>query len=130
MLSKLNFKTLFLTLACLIVLSMILVSCAPPAPEVVIETVEVEKEVIKTVEVEKEVTVIETVEVDITTYGEAPALADMVASGALPPVEERLPENPLVVLPVKSVGEYGGIWHRGWRGPADFQLRDYPALAA
>jgi peptide/nickel transport system substrate-binding protein len=119
MLSKLNFKTL-LALAFILVLSMILASCAPPAPEVVIETVEVEKEVIKTVEVEKEVTVIETVEVDITTYGEAPALADMVASGALPPVEERLPENPLVVLPVKSVGEYGGIWHRGWRGPADF----------
>ena len=119
MLSKLNVKT-FLVLACLIVLSMILVSCAPPAPEVVVETVEVEKEVVKTVEVEKEVTVVETVEVEITHYGEAPLLADMVAAGALPPVEERLPENPLVVLPVKDIGEYGGTWHRGWRGPADF----------
>ncbi|HNR00316.1 MAG TPA: hypothetical protein PKN52_09955, partial [Trueperaceae bacterium] len=31
------------------------------------------------------------------TYHEAPALADLVAKGQLPPVEERLPKNPLVV---------------------------------
>jgi peptide/nickel transport system substrate-binding protein len=39
---------------------------------------------------------------------EAPALAEAVASGALPPVNERLPRNPMVVEPYQSVGQYGG----------------------
>lgn len=53
-------------------------------------------------------------------YQEAPALAEKVAAGELPPVEERLPENPVVVEPIDSVGQYGGIWHRAWRGINDF----------
>ena len=53
-------------------------------------------------------------------YGEAPMLAERVAAGELPPVEERLPENPLVVQPIDSVGVYGGVWHRAWRGVNDF----------
>jgi len=114
-------KYIYLLIATLMIVAL-LAACAPPTPEVIIETVEVEKEVtvVETVEVEKEVTVVETVEVDITTYGEAPQLAEMVSAGELPPVEERLPENPLVVLPVKDVGEYGGTWYRGWRGINDF----------
>ena len=39
-------------------------------------------------------------------YGEAPELAAMVKAGTLPPVDERLPENPMVVKPVESVGRY------------------------
>lgn len=39
---------------------------------------------------------------------EAPALAEAVASGALSPVTERLPRNPMVVEPYQSVGQYGG----------------------
>ncbi|ODT84192.1 MAG: ABC transporter substrate-binding protein [Pelagibacterium sp. SCN 64-44] len=39
---------------------------------------------------------------------EAPALAEAVASGALPPVAERLPLNPMVVEPLEGVGSYGG----------------------
>ena len=42
------------------------------------------------------------------TYGEAPELTALVASGALPPVEERLPRNPLVVTPAEGIGVYGG----------------------
>ncbi len=53
-------------------------------------------------------------------YKEAPELDALVASGELPPVEERLPANPRVVEPVDSVGVYGGIWHRAWRGVSDF----------
>ena len=42
-------------------------------------------------------------------YGESPALAAQVASGALPAVEQRLPENPLVVdFKWLSAGKYGG----------------------
>lgn len=44
------------------------------------------------------------------TFNEAPMLAELVASGALPPVEERLPPEPLVVEPVEQIGEYGGTW--------------------
>ena len=53
-------------------------------------------------------------------YSEAPMLAEMVAAGTLPPVEERLPANPRVVEPLDSVGIYGGIWNRAWRGVNDF----------
>lgn len=51
-------------------------------------------------------------------YNESPMLADLVASGALPPVEERLPTNPTVVNAVE-VGEYGGTWRRAFKGPGD-----------
>lgn len=50
---------------------------------------------------------------------QAPMLDELVASGALPPVEERLPANPLVVTPVESVGTYGGTWHSALRGGLD-----------
>ncbi len=42
------------------------------------------------------------------TYNEAPQLKDLVDAGQLPPVAERLPENPLVVEPIESIGQYGG----------------------
>ena len=35
-------------------------------------------------------------------------LAKMVESGKLPPLEDRLPENPLVEKPVSEIGKYGG----------------------
>jgi peptide/nickel transport system substrate-binding protein len=56
----------------------------------------------------------------VSMYNEAPMLQDMVASGELPPVEERLPENPLVIPVTDSIGEYGGIWRRGFIGPSDY----------
>ncbi len=39
-------------------------------------------------------------------YSEAPSLAARVAAGELPPVEERLPLNPAVMVPIESVGTY------------------------
>ncbi|GAB3739639.1 ABC transporter substrate-binding protein [Microlunatus parietis] len=42
---------------------------------------------------------------------EAPSLAAQVEAGKLPPVKERMPEQPLVVEPIESVGRYGGTWH-------------------
>ncbi len=41
-------------------------------------------------------------------YDEAPMLAELVRSGLLPSVEERLPTEPLVITPIDSVGRYGG----------------------
>ena len=52
-------------------------------------------------------------------YQEAPMLAALVKAGKLPPVEKRLPEHPLVV-PADEIGQYGGVWHRGFLGPSDF----------
>jgi ABC-type transport system substrate-binding protein len=51
---------------------------------------------------------------------EAPQLAEMVENGELPPVEERLPENPLVVEPVERMGIYGGTWNRADPDPASW----------
>ena len=42
------------------------------------------------------------------TAGEAPMLAELVAAGSLPPLEERLPANPLVVAPLNEVALMGG----------------------
>lgn len=43
-------------------------------------------------------------------YSESPMLAEQVAAGSLPPVAERLPENPYVVAMDggRQVGKYGG----------------------
>lgn len=56
-----------------------------------------------------------------TTYREAPGLARLVDAGKLPPLEQRLPEQPLVIPPVKRIGRYGGTWRRAFTGPADGQ---------
>jgi len=42
------------------------------------------------------------------SYQEAPMLVARVANGDLPPVEERLPQTPLVVEPFDEIGAYGG----------------------
>ncbi len=52
-------------------------------------------------------------------YSEAPELAKRVALGELPPVEERLPEEPLIVPTIERIGQYGGTWRRGFTGRAD-----------
>jgi peptide/nickel transport system substrate-binding protein len=44
-------------------------------------------------------------------YQQAPMLAERVAAGELPPVDERMPNNPLLVTPYESVGVYGGTWN-------------------
>src|SRR5471032_511963 len=53
------------------------------------------------------------------TFQEAPALADLVKAGKLPAVAERLPSEPMVLKPLRSVGKYGGTWRRGFLGPGD-----------
>lgn len=46
-------------------------------------------------------------------YNEAPMLAELVEQGKLPPVNARLPEEPVVIEPLEKVGVYGGTW-RNW----------------
>jgi peptide/nickel transport system substrate-binding protein len=45
-------------------------------------------------------------------FGESPELARQVATGDLPPIEERLPDHPLVLEPVEEIGIYGGSIRR------------------
>ena len=52
-------------------------------------------------------------------YNEAPALAEKVAAGELPPVDERLPDEPLVLEPVEEIGQYGGTWRAVDNGDAN-----------
>ena len=42
----------------------------------------------------------------VSKYRESPVLKARVEAGELPPVEERLPKEPLVVQPVEKVGRY------------------------
>lgn len=44
----------------------------------------------------------------IDGFGESPMLAELVASGDLPAVEERLPVEVAVVRPKDEIGQYGG----------------------
>src|SRR5215510_12418564 len=52
-------------------------------------------------------------------FTEAPALAELVKAGKLPPVQERIGQDPLVVKPLHEIGKYGGTWRRGFTGPFD-----------
>ena len=54
-----------------------------------------------------------------TSFSEAPMLAEQVAAGTLPPLEERLPvaTDLLVIQPLDEIGKYGGTWRRGFTGP-------------
>src|ERR1041384_3346991 len=54
------------------------------------------------------------------TFKEAPQLAALVKAGKLPPVAERIGQDPLVIKPLKEIGKYGGTWRAGFTGPADF----------
>lgn len=43
-------------------------------------------------------------------YNEAPMLAELVRAGQLPPVDQRLPNAPMIVDVVDEIGQYGGTW--------------------
>jgi peptide/nickel transport system substrate-binding protein len=113
-------KKLMSFFAIIIVLAMLLAACGQatptqaPAEEPAVEEPVVEEPVVEETEdtgeaiIAEEETQPEEPQVVVETYNEAPMLADMVAAGELPPVEERLPDNPVVTTPYESVGKYGG----------------------
>lgn len=105
-----------------------LVACQPKTV-IVKETVEVQKEVEKvvkeTVVVEKEKEVTKVVEkvVEVTVapseVKESPALFAQVAEGKLPPVSERVGQEPVVINVTDKIGTYGGTWRRVAIGAGD-----------
>jgi peptide/nickel transport system substrate-binding protein len=70
------------------------------------------------------------VPVEVSEYAEAPALADMVAAGDLPPVDERLPDEPVVTVPLESIGQYGGTIHTASWWPEVGNVQLYFAVEA
>lgn len=58
------------------------------------------------------------------SFHEAPMLGALVKQGKLPPVEQRLPQEPEVIRPTHKIGRYGGTLRRGFTGPADGQNID------
>ncbi len=66
-----------------------------------------------------------------SAYSEAPMLKERVQNGALPTVEDRLPENPKVIKTTESIGNYGGTLNiaRGNEMRAlmvEYALESYP----
>lgn len=110
-------KKLMSLFAIIIILSMVLAACGTSATEAPVEEPMVEEPVVEEPEptedtgeaiVVDEATATPVEMVEMMEYNEAPMLADKVAAGELPPVAERLPENPVVTAPVEMVGKYGG----------------------
>ena len=56
----------------------------------------------------------------IKSFSEAPELKSMVSKGMLPPVEDRLPDDPVVLEPLREVGKYGGSLRVARMGPSDW----------
>lgn len=51
----------------------------------------------------------------LTEFSEAPLLRERVAAGQLPPLHERLPDDPWITVPAERIGQYGGtmtVFHR------------------
>lgn len=53
---------------------------------------------------------------------ESKSLQAMVDSGELPPINERLPENPLVINPIERPGEQGGDWNHALVGGGSLSM--------
>ena len=61
-----------------------------------------------------------------SSFSESPMCAAKAEAGEIPALADRLPENPLVIQPAESIGEYGGTWYRAFTGPADGQNMERP----
>ena len=108
-----NKKFVFITL--LIVLAMILGACQPADDPVVDDPEDI---IVDPPAVEEPVEVEEP-----AAFRQAPMLDDM----DLPPVEDRLPEDLKVIVPVDSVGQYGGTWNAvtWWPGAGNIKMKFY-----
>jgi peptide/nickel transport system substrate-binding protein len=52
-------------------------------------------------------------------FKEAPELAALVQQGKLPPVADRIGQDPLVIRPVHGIGKYGGTLRRAFLSVSD-----------
>jgi peptide/nickel transport system substrate-binding protein len=56
------------------------------------------------------------------TFKEAPELAALVQQGRLPPVAQRIGQDPLVIQPVHEIGKYGGTLRKAVTGGVNGDL--------
>lgn len=61
-------------------------------------------------------------DVKIEPSGQSPILAKLVKAGELPPLDERLPEEPVVMAGVDGIGKYGGTWLRAAISEGDMDV--------
>jgi peptide/nickel transport system substrate-binding protein len=102
----------FLRMSAMSVGSMVLAACAAgteaPVVEAPVEEAPVEKAAAATPTPRPIAEPTNTPVAQVAAAKESPMLADMVAAGTLPPLEERLPLNPLTLSPVNTTGKFGG----------------------
>ncbi|MFB0535117.1 MAG: ABC transporter substrate-binding protein, partial [Anaerolineae bacterium] len=110
----------FLRLSAVAAVGAVAASCAPP------ETPTPTEEVAPTTPPEPTATPVaaatpkpEATPAPVSKYNEAPMLADLVKQGKLPPVDERLPQNPCVLAVHDGIGNYGGTMRRAFKGVSD-----------
>jgi peptide/nickel transport system substrate-binding protein len=83
------------------VVCLMLASCAPATPTLPSATASTEPPVATSSQPSPQ----------SSAYHEAPLLAEMVKAGTLPPIDQRLPQNAMLVQPEERTGVYGGVWH-------------------
>ena len=76
--------------------------------ETIVVEKEVEKQVTVVVEKEAEAEAPTPVPAPESKYQESPMLAELVARGELPPVDERVPDDVRISEIIEEIGEYGG----------------------
>jgi len=96
----------------LIVLVLLLSACGTPAPT------EAPATEAPTQEAPAATAVPETEEpaAPVSKYQESPMMTAEVEASELPPVDERLPANPMVIAPLVEQGQYGGELKYGFTG--------------
>ena len=97
-----------------------LVACSAASTAEAIQPIEETQETQETTPVSEEGTLAQPTpyssERQTSKYNEAPMLAERVAAGELPPVDERLPKHPRVLPVYDQIGQYGGTWRRAYSG--------------
>jgi peptide/nickel transport system substrate-binding protein len=93
----------------LIMAVLLLSACGTPAPTQAPATVAPKEEA-------PAPTAVPETEEPASKYNESPMMTAKVEAGELPPVDERLPVNPMVVAPLVEPGQYGGDLKYGFTG--------------
>jgi peptide/nickel transport system substrate-binding protein len=109
------FRNSSLKVFMVLLVALMLVSCAQPAPAPVLPTAAPAVEAPATAAPAAEAPATEAPAAAPSKYQEAPMLADLVKAGTLPPVDQRLPKDPMVLTPIEEVGTYGG--QMAWINP-------------
>ena len=103
----------FLRLSALAAAGITVAACGPSPTEETTPEPEVEEPTVAPTKEE------EVPEAPSVSTKQSPIFQEMVESGELPPLAERMPVDPLVVVPHEKVGTYGQTWRSGSTGRAD-----------